>query len=65
MKSGSTELCLNEQSLTVAEIEGLIRQREYARSQKDFKKSDIIREQLEANGIILEDGVQGTKWRKA
>ncbi len=65
MKSGSTELYLNEQSLTVAEIEGLIRQREYARSQKDFKKSDIIREQLEANGIILEDGAQGTKWRKA
>lgn len=53
-----------ELKLSTAEIEGLLKQREQARQNKDFKKSDEIRDQLLNNGIILEDGAQGTTWRR-
>lgn len=52
------------QHLTAAEIEALIKQREQARLDKDFKKSDLIRRQLQDNGIILEDSPKGTIWRR-
>ncbi|MBP9722635.1 MAG: cysteine--tRNA ligase [Gammaproteobacteria bacterium] len=55
---------LTTQALSVAEIEGLIRQREQARLNKEYKKSDEIRNQLLENGIILEDNAHGTKWRR-
>ncbi|MCH6561879.1 MAG: cysteine--tRNA ligase [Myxococcales bacterium] len=48
-----------------ARIEDLIRQREEARRARDFAASDRIREELEAEGIILEDTVEGTRWRRA
>lgn len=50
--------------LSEAEIEALIKQREQARIDKDFKKSDQIRDQLLDNGIVLEDGANGTSWRR-
>ena len=52
------------QQLSAAEIEGLIKQREQARIEKDFKKSDLIRQQLLENNIVLEDGASGTIWRR-
>ena len=48
-----------------ARIEDLIRQREEARRARDFAASDRIREELEAEGIILEDTAEGTRWRRA
>lgn len=45
-------------------VEKLIAQRIEAKKQKDFQKSDEIRDQLAAEGIILEDTPQGTRWRK-
>ncbi|WP_409022814.1 cysteine--tRNA ligase [Dellaglioa sp. P0083] len=45
-------------------VEKLISQRIEAKKQKDFQKSDEIRDQLAAEGIILEDTPQGTRWRK-
>ena len=39
-------------------------QREEARSSKDFAMSDQIRDELFELGIILEDSVNGTTWRR-
>ena len=47
-----------------AEIEGLIAERNAARKNKDFKRSDAIRDELAARGILLEDTPDGTKWKK-
>ncbi len=49
----------------VAEIEKLIIERKEARAAKDFARSDEIRDDLAARGIILEDGPEGTTWHKA
>ena len=48
----------------VAEIEGLIQQRLDARATKDWAAADDARDKLLAMGIILEDGAQGTTWRR-
>jgi cysteinyl-tRNA synthetase len=42
----------------------LIKEREKARKERDWKKADEIREQLNAMGITIEDTPQGVKWRK-
>ncbi|MDP3740889.1 MAG: cysteine--tRNA ligase [bacterium] len=41
------------------EIDHLVRQREAARSQKDFKKSDAIRAQIESQGFEISDTETG------
>ena len=46
------------------EIEALIEQRNQARQAKHFALSDQIRDDLKAQGIILEDTPQGTRYRK-
>jgi len=51
--------------LTEVLIEQLIQQRLQARQEKDFAKADSLRQQLSESGIILEDGSQGTTWRRA
>jgi len=48
-----------------AAIEEMIAQRTEARKNKDFAESDRIRDALAAQGIILEDGPEGTSWKKA
>jgi cysteinyl-tRNA synthetase len=49
----------------VDEIERLVREREQARQRKDYAAADRIRAELDARGIVLEDGPTGTQWRKA
>ena len=46
-------------------IETKIQERERARKKKDFKKADLIRNELLKQGIILEDTADGARWKKA
>ena len=48
----------------VAEIEALIQQRLDARKAKDWAAADVARDRLNEMGIVLEDGPQGTTWRR-
>jgi len=50
--------------LSDAEIEQLIAQRAQARKDKNWARSDEIRDQLLAQGIELLDSAQGTTWRR-
>lgn len=50
--------------LSSQEIEKLIADRQAARARRDWKESDRIRQALKEQGILLEDGAQGTTWRK-
>jgi len=53
-----------EEEIIPEEIERLIDERQQARKNKDFAKSDQIRDALLEKGIILEDTREGVKWRK-
>lgn len=44
------------------EVETLILERKEARANRDFARSDEIRDQLAAAGVILKDGPDGTTW---
>lgn len=46
-------------------IEQLIQARQHARATRQFAESDRIRQQLLDEGVILEDSVTGTTWRRS
>lgn len=48
----------------IEEIEALIAQRNNARANKDWGAADLARNKLLEMGIIIEDGPNGTTWRK-
>ena len=51
--------------LSEEEISAQIQQRNEARNSKDFQKADQIRDDLAAQGILLDDSSKGTTWKKS
>ena len=45
-------------------VHALIDQRASARNARNFAEADRIRKELEAKGVLLEDGSGGTIWRR-
>ena len=54
-KTGSSEM--------EAQVNALIAERTEARKQKQWARSDELRDQLKAMGVTIEDSKEGTKWR--
>ncbi|MGV8930654.1 MAG: cysteine--tRNA ligase [Luteimonas sp.] len=46
-------------------IQALIDERTLAKKSRDFARSDAIRDQLAAEGVLLEDTPQGVRWKRA
>ncbi len=50
--------------ITADEVNALIEARKAARAAKNWAESDRVRDELTRHGIVLEDGPQGTTWRR-
>ncbi|MBE8182187.1 MAG: cysteine--tRNA ligase [Candidatus Portiera sp.] len=59
-QGGASNNQMDEEAIN--KIEELISQRELARKEKNWDKSDLIREQLSKLGVALDDTPQGIKW---
>ena len=64
-KGGSVVSGSDDQQLDDAVIDAEIVARNAARAARDFAKADAIRDKLAAAGIMLEDGQDGTIWRRS
>ncbi len=53
-----------DNQLTDEDVNRMISDRQQARADKDFAKADQIRQQLLAEGILLEDTAQGARWKR-
>jgi cysteinyl-tRNA synthetase len=54
----------NQEQVPKKEIEKLIKDREIARKSKDWQTADQIRNKLNEMGIVIEDTIEGTRWKK-
>ncbi len=54
-----------EGGLSDTQIDELIARRNQAKADKDWAEADRIRDELQGQGIVLEDGPAGTTWRRA
>jgi cysteinyl-tRNA synthetase len=55
---------LVRQGLTDEDVEALIAERNLARKQRNFRRSDEIRDELAAKGIVIEDAKDGVRWKR-
>ena len=55
----------SDSELSAERIEQLIADRAAARKAKNFAESDRIRNELAEQGVLIEDGAQGARWRRA
>jgi len=55
---------LARESLTDEAIEALIAERTQAKKQRNFARSDQIRNELAEKGVILEDTKDGVRWKR-
>ena len=55
---------MGEHGLAAEKIDALIEERSVAKASRDFQRADQIRDDLEAQGVVLEDGPDGTQWRR-
>ena len=55
----------SDDGMSDAEIDAAIEARKQARADRDFGAADRIRDELAAQGILLEDGPEGTVWRRS
>jgi cysteinyl-tRNA synthetase len=60
LKGGETA----ENGVTEIQIEQFIQQRLEAKKNKDWATADRIRDELKAQGVVLEDVADGTNWRR-
>jgi cysteinyl-tRNA synthetase len=51
-------------ALSDAQVEELVLKHSEARKSKDFKTSDAVRDELLAQGIILENTKDGVRWKR-
>ncbi len=51
--------------LDEASIDQLVQARTEAKKARNFAEADRIRDELKAAGVVLDDGPQGTTWRRA
>ncbi len=56
---------VSDDSVDVARIEGLLKERTDARANKNYARSDEIRDELLSMGIAIEDTPNGAIWKKA
>lgn len=54
----------DDDGLGADDIEAMLEARRAARANKDFAEADRIRDELQSKGIAIEDGPDGTKWRR-
>jgi cysteinyl-tRNA synthetase len=51
-------------SLSDAEVDALVAERNQAKKQRNFARADQIRSQLADKGIIIEDSKEGVRWKR-
>lgn len=58
-----TDKLLARQGLTRPEVQARVDQRQEARGARDWAHADQLRDELDAMGVVLMDGPEGTTWR--
>ncbi|MGB1142525.1 MAG: DALR domain-containing protein, partial [Halioglobus sp.] len=53
-----------DDAISAEAIEALIAERQQAKLDKDYARADEIREELTAQGVVLEDSREGTRWKR-